>query len=415
MNSELNSTLDYVSKCIKTNSKFKNTLDFINKAILQEQGEYRYLFAFLRQYEELHKKTKAKLPYHINVIDELHANENAHSRILVKLLQQKTPHSRFDILESFIEYLIEQKSALFSNIKIEKPTITQETERIDLWIRDKTYALIIENKIHYAGDQERQLERYIDKTKENGFRNEQIFVVYLSPRREEPDAQSWGKYKDEFQKRYLNLSFNHDIILWLKEKVLPDVKLKDVFLRSAIEQYIDHLEGIFSIRTINNKMNMELQEFIKQELGLNGTPIENIAKLLAKQEEINRVNDQIQLLINEITKEADKSFFRERQKEMSVWFPDYQSVYEEGTRAGLVVPVDNKTSVRVSISFDSKLYCQIDMDIFDNQTLPESVEEKTKHLLPLKNNNNQIWKYFDRYDYDGVFRCFHEVVKILTQ
>lgn len=405
------------------NSEIKSTLEFLNKAVQQEQEEYKYLFTFLQRYEELHQKANAKLPYHINVIDELHANENAHSRILVKLLQQKTPYNRFEVLESFIEYLTEQKSASFFNIKIENPDITQETERIDLWVRDKTYAIIIENKIHYADDQERQLERYIDKTIEKGFRNEQIFVVYLSPRYEDPDIQSWGKYKDEFQEQYLNLSFNDDILLWLKEKVLPNVKLRDVFLRSAIEQYIDHLEGIFSLRTINNEMNMELQKFIKQELGLNETPTENISKLLAKREEISKVSAQITSLINENTKEADNLFFREWQKEMSNKFPDYQNVYEEGTRAGLIVPVDSHTSVRVSISFTSELYCQVDTEIESQKTttdkfpdLPERVYERIK-FLPKNNkgDNTQIWEYFDRYDYDGVFKCFQEVMRILTQ
>ena len=37
----------------------------------------------------------------------------------LKLLQQKTAHNRFEILESFIEYMTEQKSATFCKIKIE--------------------------------------------------------------------------------------------------------------------------------------------------------------------------------------------------------------------------------------------------------------------------------------------------------
>ena len=135
-----------LKKCTKMNNEIKNTLDFINKAINQEQEEYKCLFAFLKRYEELYQKVGTKQSYHINVIDELHANENAHSRILAKLLQQKS-HNRFEILESFIEYLTEQKTASFYNLKIESPIITQETERIDLWIRDKTYSIIIENKI----------------------------------------------------------------------------------------------------------------------------------------------------------------------------------------------------------------------------------------------------------------------------
>lgn len=376
-----------------------------------EKEIYDELFILSQRYDAFYKKVALKLPYHINVIDELYANENAHSRILAKLLQQKTAHNRFEILESFIEYMTEQKSATFCKIKIENPIITQETERIDLWIRDKTYAIIIENKIHYAGDQERQLERYISKTKEKGFIDEQIYVVYLSPRHEEPDFQSWGESKDIFNERYLNLSFNYDILKWLNEKVMPNLKLKDVYLRSAIEQYIDHLNGIFDLRTINNKMNMELPNFIKQELELNGTPTENIPKLIAKQQEINKVNDQINLLI----KEEEKSIFDKWQKELSVQYPDLCSVYEERKRTGFIVPIDDSISVRLSISFDSQLYCQIDMDIFDNQNLPESVREKTKHLLPKNNRNNQIWKYFNRYDYEGVFSCFQDVIKILFQ
>ena len=377
-----------------------------------KQQNQENLFAFMNRYAELYQKEEVKLPYHVNIIDELHANENAHSRILAKLLQQR------EILESFIEYLTEKKHGSFGNIKIESPKITQEKERIDLWIREKNkYAIIIENKVHYAGDQERQLERYIDKTIKEGFVKEQIYVVYLSPQHKEPNEQSWGKYKNKFQERYLNLSFNNDILYWLKEKALPNVKHKDVFLRSAIEQYIDHLEGMFSLRTINNKMNMELQKFIKKELELNGTPLENINKLLEKREQINSVSSQIDLLISETTKETDNVFFRESQAKLSAEFPNYRSIDKQENMAGLWVSTDNN-EVRVNMSIDgTQLYCQIDTGDVPDKTLPESIRKKTEHLLPtfFKNDNTQIWKYFDRYDYDGVFKCFQEVMKILIQ
>ena len=80
-------------------------------------------------------KTRRSLPYNINVIDELHANENAHSRILCKLLQFRDIEGRYRILESFIQYLA-QSVPSFGKIKIERPLITQEEKRIDLWIRD---------------------------------------------------------------------------------------------------------------------------------------------------------------------------------------------------------------------------------------------------------------------------------------
>ncbi len=45
---------------------------------------------------------KQELPYHINVIDELHINENGHSRILTKLLKYKNPAGHFPLLESLL-------------------------------------------------------------------------------------------------------------------------------------------------------------------------------------------------------------------------------------------------------------------------------------------------------------------------
>ena len=41
--------------------------------------------------------------------------------------------------------------------------------------------------------------------------------------------------------------------------------------------------------------------------------------------------------------------------------------------------------------------------------------KKIKALLPESNANEQIWRYFERYDYDGVFKCFQEVLKILIK
>ncbi|MDR1554163.1 MAG: PD-(D/E)XK nuclease family protein, partial [Prevotellaceae bacterium] len=108
-------------------------------------------FEFINQFKQLHDKEKANLPYHINLIDELHADENAHSRILAKLLQYKSAEQKYDILDSFVEYLKEignRQDVDFNKIKIDNPEISQEKERIDLWIKEKNkYAIILENKV----------------------------------------------------------------------------------------------------------------------------------------------------------------------------------------------------------------------------------------------------------------------------
>ena len=387
----------------------KEIFSLIDKVNAQEFDNTKKLLIFVLTFMDKYRKEEAKLPYHINLIDELHANENAHSRILAKLLQQKTPYGKHEILESFVRYLASQ-SVSFGNIHVKNPHITQETERIDLWIRDKDYAIIVENKIHWAGDQSEQLSRYINNTKGHGYREEQIYIIYLSPIDDKtPDEQTWGAYREKFKERYINLSYKYDILRWLTEEVLPNMRLKDKFLSSALEQYIDHLEGMFDLRTINKKMNMELQEFIRTELGLTGNPQDDIVILSEKQEDINKVNNQLQLLKDK----AEKEIYRNWQEFLKTKYPKYQLVKED-RRAGLIIPIKD-TTVRVSVSCDGRLFCQVDMDHKENENLPQGIEESVKRLLPLKNNNNQIWQYLPRDAYNDVYNLLLEVIEILVK
>ena len=311
--------------------EFEDSLDFSNKLVNEIKNNFRELLKLLAGLKEIYDREEKKLPYHINLIDELHANENAHSRILAKLLQQQEPTSkRHEILESFIKFIIEKhyNKVDFHKIKIKSPLITQEKERIDLWIRDFDYAIVFENKVAWASDQPNQLERYIDVTKEYGFKNkeEQIYVLYLSPTYDkEPNQQTWGSYynSDIYKNRYLKLSFKDDILQWLKNNVLPNVQIKDKYLSSAIEQYIDHLEGVFSLRAINNNMNMELQEFIKKELNLIGIETEKSIDIVLskKQEMINAINQ-----LDQLRKQIIAQHFQEWGKLLKTDFPNHEIV-----------------------------------------------------------------------------------------
>ena len=401
----------------------KEALAFINRVFTQEAdnkkeiiaqvfGSVKEFWNFLPKFMEKYRKEEAKLPYHINLIDELHANENAHSRILAKLLQQKTPYGKYEILESFVRYINTiTKSVSFEKIHIKKPDITQETERIDLWIRDKegNYAIIIENKINWAGDQDEQLSRYIDKTIGQDFVKEQIYVIYLSPICDKmPDEQTWGDYKEDFKERFINLSYKDDILKWLTKDIMPNVRLKDKFLSSALEQYIDHIEGIFNLRTINKKMNMELQEFIRTELGLTGNPQDDIAKLAAKQDEIIKVNSQLQLMRDN----AEKEIFQKWKTYVQTHYPKYQQIDINGV--GLLFPVKDKT-VQVTIGiYNGDLYYQVDTQHLTDASLPQEVIEKVKRLFFRKTGNNTIWSPLPRIAYDEAFSKFCEVIQILT-
>ncbi|GAB6120587.1 PDDEXK-like family protein [Dysgonomonas termitidis] len=281
------------------------------------ENSFKEIMALLKSFTEVYKKEEEKLPYHINLIDDLRADENAHSRILGKLLQQKTSDNKFEILESFLSFIKGKYTDKdLKKIEIKKPRITQEKCRIDLWVQDKDYAVIFENKVNYAPDQHNrnkgQLEHYIDVTKEK-YNIENIFVIYLHNEKE-PDEQSWGEYRENFKNRYLRMSFSDDILCWLKKDVLPQyINTKDKFLSSALEQYIDHLEGKYNLREIDKNKNMVLQELIKEEIRLNGlTSQESIEKLNEKKEELSKIINQIDLLTSSLNLELAEKYISER-------------------------------------------------------------------------------------------------------
>jgi len=420
-----------------TKKQIKDNLDFINKVTKQERlicqqeeeqekKECRIFFALLKGFVDVYEKAKPNLQHHINVIDELRpkAHENAHSRILAKLLQYKNPENyEYEILENLIKYIVDKKGVhSFENIRFKTPTITHEKERIDLRIIEQgNYAIIVENKINEAGDMAKQLYRYIEKTRSNGFKDEQIYVIYLSTDKK-PDEQTWGDEEEKFRERYVYLSFKDDILRWLNSiSFLNEGGLQYKYLSSALEQYIDHLEGMFNIRKINQEMNNKLQEFIIEELELIGTPQENFYKLEAKQEEIRKLNVQIDLLKKKIEEEVHLEECRKWKTSLEEDFAEYEKIDSEN-EVGICITVD-RTKIRVVLSFSGfDPYCQVDMDLPNSKDriLPKEVVKKIEHLLTCKHDKegmkkSQIWEFLPKYEYGEAYKLLQKVVPVLTE
>ena len=355
---------------------------------------------------------KLKLPYHLNIIDELHINENGHSRILMRLFCYRNENGEYVFLKSFIDY-IKSNTHLeeFKRIKIENPIITQEIQRIDLWVRDKTYAIIFENKIYDAVDQDAQLHRYIEKTKETGFNEKDIFVIYLPQSYHEPCEQSWGEYKNDFESRFVVLSFQDDILKWLKEFVLPDIRYKDQCLLSAVIQYIDYLEGVFSLRTINKSLIMNLEKLFDEHFELSNcsSDKQRMDVLIDKISDFEVITNQMRALKNKY-----------RQNIIDSWKDDIKNRYpflKECVFDGKYVGVDINYYGKVIHIFiyieKTQLYCQVEYD----RSLPEKerliANSPVKNLKDILTYETQtcIWKYFNYDDVAGVYSCFLEVIK----
>lgn len=368
------------------------------------------------------RQLEAKLPYHLNVIDELYINENGHSRILAKLLQYKSDNQHYEILESLIKYINKIASSdSFGRIRVNQPEITQEKERIDLWVREKgQYAIIFENKIYNAADQDAQLSRYIEKTKGYGFSDDQIYIVYLSQNGGEPDEQSWGGCKNAFQSRYVNLSYRSYILSWMKEQILPNVRIKETTLRSAIEQYVDYLEGLFEKRIQNNTIVMETEKMLIEKLTLNQfvNDLDKVAFLKDKITEINALSNQLTNMKDKYYRAArDKlllPYIQKWKKELEELFPGFEKC-KVGCHVGLLVPFrGDYVNVRISEDNDRQMYCQIDKYGHENRELSHEVIELVDSVLNRHSGNICVWKYCDINDFDGVFKCFKDVLFLLV-
>lgn len=376
-------------------------LDFIDNIISedakQQASGINFVMELVVDVRSCIEQNRHLLPYHLNIIDELHINENGHSRILCKLLQYKSQLGEYVVLQSLLGYISGQNKE-YRYIHIKSPLITQEQCRIDLWVRDKVggYAIIFENKIYNATDQEAQLSRYIECTKSNGFADEQIFVVYLSQQGSEPAEQSWGTYKSEYEQRYVNLSFRDDILPWLKEYVVPILPDKDYLLCCAVEQYIDYLEGIFGLRTIDKELNMKVEESIKEKLGLIGQVYDDYRTIRQYQNDINTVLNHLEKLKNEVENEM----FKEWKTGLIQHFPDLKNNITSGNRGKIIFVGINlqigEHPVRIVIDRDTNIYYGIYCIEGKDPNMANLIEAAISNIGSWESNSSwYCWKYTD--------------------
>ena len=238
--------------------------------------------------------------YNANIITELHANENAHSRILRMLLQYDNGKKEYPILRKFLE--IPNLKKVFGNTDFKSPIFRNEQERIDVLIEEpRSFAIIIENKIKGAPDQERQLERYIESVERHSISPDNIYAVYLTDNGEKSvdecslteNAKKKLEYiNDSDTGRFIPLNYRHDILPWLEKEVLPNCIEKEELLISALKQYIDYLKCMFGIIE-NEEQKILIMEKLKKEIGISGNDLESVEKCFKTIEELDCLKQKV--------------------------------------------------------------------------------------------------------------------------
>ncbi|MDE0272011.1 MAG: PD-(D/E)XK nuclease family protein [Gammaproteobacteria bacterium] len=152
---------------------------------------------------------------------------NLHSRFLHALLDHVDPLSgERENLDEFVRGVVQAKDFAVKGAHVER-----ESNHIDLLIANKPEAIVIENKI-WAGDQERQLQRYRYSLIHEGYDKESIRLLYLTPFGHEPSKQSVG---DIPVKQIQLVSYRDDLPNWLIG--CQRRAFSDPGLRESIAQY----------------------------------------------------------------------------------------------------------------------------------------------------------------------------------
>jgi len=388
----------------------------------------------LRLSEELkdcEEKSPNKPPFAINYLEYYDSQEPVTSWIIRHIFAY-TYNGHHLFFESFAKTFLQK--AGFNMDWIDTPVIDKDHEYkgIDILIRDKHYAIIIENKLKGAQFQLNQLARYIATMRKEGYSDDQIFVVVLpkydvnnddlsdsvwqlpkdwqctnSSRKCRVDSctcwcdnedykrkahcEKCESLKETFRKR--TLFIHKELSEWLYNCIenntvcMPEEELrKQYVLKSAVLQFVDFLNYLYKTRE-NNKYKMDINKFLSEQLKLNNLDIK---------EQLSMVEDT-QKDVNELVEQLD-SLYWSKIKEYITYIGNKHKVhlvYDDNDGRYFHCELEyESTRFWVVLGYDKKDFCQIESKTRSN--LPNYIKndlEIAEELNDKENTNRIIWKY----------------------
>ena len=308
----------------------------INTNIMELRKEnYKALWDGFYNFYQLQLKTlDDKAGFNFNILREQCGNivENSHTNILMRVLQYKNRYG-YVFLEDFFSLAgfdihIADDEVMFSTEYQSKTSVIQG--RIDGLIWQKNhFAIIIENKINHAGNQQRQIARYVETVVSDGIASkDNIYVVFLTRDGiEVPDNDSQQYLKncgvceiigDEevSGSRYFACSYSEHIYNWLKDAVQPMITQKDVVMNAGVIQYIDFLDGMLGYEAESSAMQQICEKWFADNVKIAGDVTQQNASLYdfykilsvfnPNDEDAKRKNDCINILKNVIDQENEQ-------------------------------------------------------------------------------------------------------------
>ena len=202
-------------------------------------------------------KPRHHSPY--NVFTAWGMSENDHTKLLLALLRYQDSTGRYPLLNSFLNRFTKGRDKMIhyqnpSDVIIRfNPRYDKDDKHsfIDGLIifsaQGKRIAIIMENKVFDAPDQNDQIRRYITHmTTEEHIALENVWVLYITGTgtKEIDECSYHPNNEDEatnIGRRFITLTYYKDIIEWLKQDVL-ERRIYPESLTSIVRAYVVSLE-----------------------------------------------------------------------------------------------------------------------------------------------------------------------------
>lgn len=288
-----------------------------SKALTQDEVER--LLDLVGTYRKEREQKLSELPFFYTVLKEVQVNENAHTKLLKSLVDYKPA------LLHFVAWIKEKRALDLPISGEDSPGITTEEDYIDMLIQEGgKYAVIVENKVCGAVDQDRQLGRYINDCVGLGYKEHQIYVLYIVDRPgKEPTEQTWDGYKEEFKGRTLVLSYTEDIIPWMQkflDALESNKQEKEKLLFSGVTQYLDYLKMTFM-----NSHHIDMEEWLKEYIAKNKKVSRRDKAELSERQIIDALTpdiDALEVLLSDAMRLRARSYIK-------IWEDEIEGVYKK--------------------------------------------------------------------------------------
>ena len=176
---------------------------------------------------------------------------NLHSKFIYELLDIRGSHHQGTL---FLDLFLEE---LGLDISTRNLFAFREKYNIDILLKSLEQAILIENKI-YTQDHSLQLSRYLKKIRKEGYKEENITLIYLTLFGDAPTEK-------EMEDKVVIVSYRRNIVRWL-ERSIEAVEMIPI-LRETIKQYLNLVKEL-THQSKEKGFIMDVKNFLLQDNNL---------------------------------------------------------------------------------------------------------------------------------------------------